>query len=286
MATLLISVVIPTRHRDDTLALCLERLRPGAQTFPAEQYEVIVTDDGSTSTAEAMIREKFPWVKWTAGPRKGPAANRNHGASLATGEWIAFTDDDCLPSLGWLSAFASAIRDGVQVYEGETTCMAGLKSPRMQAPINVSGGWLWSCNMMVRRSYFLNHTFDESFPYPHMEDVYFRELLKLANEPFVFIPAATIDHPPRRMASGRKWAATHECQIIYRYKMHEAQSSLAAYLTRLAINRLKAILAYPVSRDSFSALYHMVVECFCVIRWYNTWKRRNKAIAHVAGRLP
>src|SRR5688500_16117871 len=97
-----ISVVIPTRHRNDLLALVLDRLAPGTQTLPADQYEVIVTDDGSITTAEAMIREKFSWARWTQGPRKGPAANRNHGASLAQGEWIAFTDDDCLPSSRWL----------------------------------------------------------------------------------------------------------------------------------------------------------------------------------------
>jgi glycosyltransferase involved in cell wall biosynthesis len=109
---MLISVVIPTRHRNKALAECLQRLAPGVQTLPADGYEVIVTDDGSVTTAEVLVRERFPWARWTAGPRRGPAANRNHGASVARGDCLAFTDDDCLPSPGWLAAFAAAMFHG------------------------------------------------------------------------------------------------------------------------------------------------------------------------------
>src|SRR6187397_213719 len=114
------SVVIPTCHRNEALALCLERLAPQRQacmqlaagpvvagnepmTLPVlGTYEVIITDDGRDSTAEELVGRRFPWAKWTAGPKQGPAANRIHGATLAKGEWIAFTDDDCLPDSGWL----------------------------------------------------------------------------------------------------------------------------------------------------------------------------------------
>src|SRR5579862_6697110 len=43
-ATPVISVVIPTRHRNDLLSRCLDCLAPGAQTLSAGQYEVIVSD--------------------------------------------------------------------------------------------------------------------------------------------------------------------------------------------------------------------------------------------------
>jgi hypothetical protein len=45
-AEVLITVVIPTCRRPDVLVQCLDRLAPGAQTLPADRYEVIVTDDG------------------------------------------------------------------------------------------------------------------------------------------------------------------------------------------------------------------------------------------------
>ena len=59
------SVIIPTYHRNSDLANCLVRLAPGAQTLAAADYEVIVSDDGRASTAEAMVRERFAWARWT-----------------------------------------------------------------------------------------------------------------------------------------------------------------------------------------------------------------------------
>src|SRR5882762_3404290 len=102
MSEPLISVVIPTYHRNDLLARCLERLAPGRQTIDASRYEVTVTDDSKTSTAEAMVREQFPFATWIKGPQRGPASNRNYGARAGKGTWIAFLDDDCVPGPGWL----------------------------------------------------------------------------------------------------------------------------------------------------------------------------------------
>src|SRR5688572_17920597 len=108
---MLISIIVPTCHRNDLLAKCLDRLAPevqsdvvlcakdsaradrqsgtaespflGATVAPnpkAVRYEVIVTDDGKDATAEQMIGESYPWATWLPGPRRGPASNRNNGA--------------------------------------------------------------------------------------------------------------------------------------------------------------------------------------------------------------
>src|SRR5215213_11648746 len=105
----LISVVIPTRDRNETLARCLDRLAPCAQSLSHDQYEVIVTDDSAHAAARELLFDRYPWARWTGGPRRGPAANRNAGMRAARGEWLAFTDDDCLPEPGWLSAFEAAL---------------------------------------------------------------------------------------------------------------------------------------------------------------------------------
>jgi len=94
---LLISVIIPTCHRNEDLSLCLDALRPDNQKSLFNPYEVIVNDDGSKSTAEELIRAKYAWARWVAGPRRGPAANRNAGARNARGAWVLFLDDDCIP---------------------------------------------------------------------------------------------------------------------------------------------------------------------------------------------
>src|SRR5258708_31522648 len=116
------SVIIPTCHRNDDLERCLEGLEiadpyerrssSGTQFIVIDQsfqYEVIVTDDGCQSTAEALVRKRFPWVNWMEGPHRGPAANRNFGASQSQGDWLIFIDDDCLPGTDWLEAYAFAV---------------------------------------------------------------------------------------------------------------------------------------------------------------------------------
>ncbi len=42
-------------------------------------------------------------------PRSGPGAARNRGAREARGRWLAFLDDDCLPTPEWLTAFGRGL---------------------------------------------------------------------------------------------------------------------------------------------------------------------------------
>jgi len=101
------SVIIPTYARPGPLAACLESLtRTG---YPRHRFEVIVVDDGSGNPPEAVVdacRDRLD-VTLMVQPHAGPAAARNAGAAHARGEYLAFTDDDCLPSPVWLLAFAS-----------------------------------------------------------------------------------------------------------------------------------------------------------------------------------
>lgn len=216
-----ISVVIPTCHRNDLLAKCLDCLAPGVQSLPADLYEVIVSDDGSKSTSEQMIAEHYPWAKWTQGPRKGPAANRNHGAAQAVGIWIVFTDDDCLPDTTWLQAFTDAIGPEINVYEGRTTCRDWPNSPVFEAPINETGGCLWSCNFMINRILFEElNGFDERFPYAAMEDVDLRERIQDLRQPTQFVGSAVVDHPARPRSSRPQRLRAREANVMYAIKWH------------------------------------------------------------------
>ena len=108
------SVVIPTCNRPEQLARCLALL--------PRKVGVIVTDDSSDARTRAMLTRDFAHVRLTQGPRRGPAANRAHGATLAGGEWLAFLDDDVVPSPGWLAAIVAAATNATDVIEGKTVC--------------------------------------------------------------------------------------------------------------------------------------------------------------------
>jgi glycosyltransferase involved in cell wall biosynthesis len=86
------SVVIPTHNRVNMVGRALRSV--AAQTF--QDYEVILVDDGSTDSTPAFLDT-------VRGPRchvfrndssRGVSAARNRGVEAASGEWIAFLDDD------------------------------------------------------------------------------------------------------------------------------------------------------------------------------------------------
>jgi GT2 family glycosyltransferase len=115
------SVVIPTRGRPRALAACLEAL--AALDYPHDQLEVIVVADGDEHRLEGIVnrmRGRLP-LTLIRQDRLGPAAARNTGAMRAQGELIAFTDDDCLPTHGWLRSLAQRYAlDPDRAYGGRT----------------------------------------------------------------------------------------------------------------------------------------------------------------------
>lgn len=216
--TPILSVIIPTHHRNDLLAKCLDSLVPGFQTLSCEKYEVIVTDDGAESTAEEMIREHYNWAKWVAGPRKGPAANRNNGAKQALGQWLVFCDDDCIPDPQWLTAYDNAIRatTSCAVFEGRIYVDRPRQSLAEAAPISETGGYLWSANFACRKDVFDSlNGFDERFPYAAMEDVELRLRLTRAGYEFPFIKEASVCHPWRPKGGWKELKHHRESTLIY-----------------------------------------------------------------------
>jgi GT2 family glycosyltransferase len=267
----LISVVIPTCHRNEQLARCLERLAPGAQTLPADRYEVIVSDDGTRSTAEELIQTRFPWVRWRSGPKRGPAANRNSGSSAARGEWIAFTDDDCVPAAQWLSEFEAARVEGIDIYEGKTTCEAGLQSPLLDAPINLNGNQLWSCNLAVKASVFREmQGYDEDFAF-WCEDLDFRGRAANANLRHCFVPTATVDHPPRPRKIGRAAADRWKAHVQLWAKQHSPIPSPTRLALLVAKTQIKELFGFPLGPDTPKALAGIAVEVFTVLSHTRSW---------------
>ncbi len=95
----LLSLIIPVFNDGRRLASCLEAV--SRQTFPKDRLQVIVVDNASTEDIRA-VASRFPGVTYAHEAARGPAAARNKGVSLATGEILAFTDADCLPEADWL----------------------------------------------------------------------------------------------------------------------------------------------------------------------------------------
>jgi glycosyltransferase involved in cell wall biosynthesis len=272
------SVLIPTYHRNDLLAQCLDRLAPSVQTLAADQYEVIVSDDGKNSTAEALIKENYPWVCWVKGPQRGPAANRNFAATQAKHPWLVFTDDDCLPEPGWLKAYADAIQPGICVYEGCTTCHTPFSPLVEETPENLTGGCLWSCNFMIARSVFQEvHGFDEAFPFPFQEDTDFRERVKSAGHRFPFLTEATVDHPPRSRRFGVRMGQVRECDVLLWYKGGQTTSATVPVIKSVVSSHLARFkqMRGP-SKNAWIAFHSMFGELGYVLAHVQEWDEKYK----------
>lgn len=222
---LLFSVIIPTYHRNELLLNCLKCLTPKVQALHAEQYEIIVTDDGSQTTAEEMIRENYPWVSWVSGPRRGPAANRNNGAQFAQGSWLVFTDDDCLPDQNWLSALEKAVNGQYLALEGAIHPLGNVNEDLAECPINLFGGCFWSANIAVQKNLFNKvGGFD-----PKLRRFNEDQDLKLRLLPFTkiqFLPEAKVTHPVRRISLEKKVARIPNQCHDYAYYMQKNREFL------------------------------------------------------------
>jgi glycosyltransferase involved in cell wall biosynthesis len=105
-----VTVVAATHNRADRLAALLDALR--AQTF--RDFDVVIVDDASADEttallAEAQARGDLALTVLRHETGRGPAVARNAGWRAASAAVIAFTDDDCRPSPGWLAAGVAAM---------------------------------------------------------------------------------------------------------------------------------------------------------------------------------
>ncbi len=238
--------------------MCLDKLAPGIQTLDSTNFEVIVSDDG-VPTVEKLIAEKYPWAKWLRGPRRGPAANRNNGAGVAKGEWLVFTDDDCLPGTGWLLAFNKNVK-GNDVLEGKTSASGVRSRIDEECPINEKGGCLWSCNFAMRRDRYLElGGFDERFPSAAMEDVELNtrvNKLKLAR---MFVPDAIVFHPWRRR-KGSDFARAHAASVAQYVRLHpEAATKFAFHSQVMAFLRsIKRNVFYSIIMRNYTGLMQSI----------------------------
>ncbi|WP_052402017.1 glycosyltransferase family 2 protein [Muricoccus aerilatus] len=108
-----VSVVVPTFRRPVLLRGCLEALL--RQTFwQRAGGEILVVDncpDGSARQVVTGLPEGPVPVRYLAEPRPGISHARNRGVEEATGEFIAFVDDDNIVEEQALAALLTALRE-------------------------------------------------------------------------------------------------------------------------------------------------------------------------------
>ena len=157
-----VTVAIATYERAGYVADLLQALEQ--QTVGLEHFEVVVSDDGSNddtwatladAAASSPLRLRVLRLSRTGG---NPARARNQASSRGRAPIVAFTDDDCVPTAGWIGGLLAAFGTGVDVVQGmvvakpDELAVAGPWHKTLW--VTNSSPWFETANIAYRRSVF------------------------------------------------------------------------------------------------------------------------------------
>jgi len=153
-----ITVVVCSYNGARTIRDTMEGLR--RLDYP--DYEVIVVNDGSTDATPAIVAE-YPFARLISTPNRGLSAARNTGWQEASGEIVAYIDDDAYPDPHWLQFLAWRFMTGDWVGVGGPNIAPPGDGPIADCVANAPGGpvhvlisdleaeHIPGCNMAFRR---------------------------------------------------------------------------------------------------------------------------------------
>lgn len=207
------SVVIVTRGDSPLLGRCVAAIA-GGRRKPREI--VLIDQSGRPPDPELEASLTGEGIACTHVPidRAGVATARNRGALEASGELIAFTDDDCVPDGGWLANGVAALeREGAEAATGRVlpldegipgrVAVSLRTDPRYRVFADGGAAVPWEIgtggNLIVKRSAFEGlGGFDPAFGpggrFRAAEDVELLERLVDAGSTVVYDPDSVVRH--------------------------------------------------------------------------------------------
>ena len=163
-----ISIIVPSFRRADTLERLVGSIAP--QLEGRSDRELIVVDDASNDPAYPALAERHRGrLQLVTQPKNaGPSAARNAGARVARGEYLIFTDDDCVAPPYWLDWFDNIVTQNpdADLIGGHARPLPHVKrwTPTRWAPFQFLQLGIWysdeivvlcsSCHLAVRRRWY------------------------------------------------------------------------------------------------------------------------------------
>jgi len=200
-----VSVIIPTRNRKSLLQKTIRSLQD--QIYDKDKFEVVIVDDGSTDgtyeTITSILNQLIYPLRISRQDKKGPASARNLGMSLAKGDILAFTDDDCLPDPAWLCEISKAFSSpeiwavSGQVFS-EIPPDIFVHSLLSRSTLVSESDHFMTSNFAVRRNIAQRiGGFDLRFRHPWFEDYDFAYRIRESGGEIAKAANAKIYHPPQ-----------------------------------------------------------------------------------------
>jgi glycosyltransferase involved in cell wall biosynthesis len=180
IGTALVSAIVPTHNRAQMLARAIRSVQ--RQTYP--HLEIVVVDDASTdNTRETMEGFDDPRIRYVRHENnQGGSAARNTGIRVATGEYIAFLDDDD----EWEPQKTEEQLKALQVCDVVACASDDAHSRRRRNHLKTSidlkdlkhGPWGGTGVLMARAAVLKETLFDETLPRGQDWDLFIRIALK------------------------------------------------------------------------------------------------------------
>jgi glycosyltransferase involved in cell wall biosynthesis len=197
------TVVVATRNRARLLPRLVAALEAQEGAPP---FEVVIVDDASTDATPAVLhslaeRSSLALRVERQPVRGGQSAGRDRGWRAGRGDLVLFTDDDCVPSPGWVAALVREL-DEVDLVQGRT-----IPAPDQSAndgpfsrtlEVTEANGTYATCNMGYRRAWLEKvDGFDVRYRQHAGEDTDLALRCRELGASFAFAADALVEHDVR-----------------------------------------------------------------------------------------
>lgn len=130
-----VSVVIPARNEEHNIRTCIEGLH--RLDYPKDRLEIIIADGLSTDRTREIAESLGATV--VENPGLYVANGRHVGFEHSKGDYVAFSDADCVVDRGW-------IRDALKYFDDPT--VGGVSGPTLvppdETPFGRGAAWAFS----------------------------------------------------------------------------------------------------------------------------------------------
>ena len=234
----LISVIVPVWNDERRIGQCIEALK--RQSLGSDLFEIIIVNNGSTDSTAAVV-SSYAGVVLLHEPNPGSYTARNTGLAHARGEYVAFTDADCIPQRDWLELGLRAVqgRTDIGIVAGRIVfceptgtysraCLNYDRHLSLRQEDYARDGLAITANWFSRRSILLENGGFDATMRSGGDHALSRRVSK-GGLRTIYLSTAAVAHPPRtnvteiaararRLVGGRWTAATGRLRLLRRMK--------------------------------------------------------------------
>jgi glycosyltransferase involved in cell wall biosynthesis len=264
-----VSVIVPTHGRAALLRQVLDSLVQ--QDWPKDHYEIIVvhnySDDGTHEVVQRHSAASVVPIIYFQTDFSRPGPSRQFGSEQARGDVLAFIDDDCTATSGWISAGVSGFAEGFALVQGRTLPRPDQPRRLLEKTISIVSPtpYFETCNIFYSAAVFRSvGGFPEQFRAARSgEDTALGWAIRQAGHASGFSEQALVYHEVFAI-SYRAWVAETSVLTMLPYLARSYPEFRRHLFLRIFLNRVTAAFDGFVLGLAGGVLLHPVCFLLCL----------------------